>query len=130
MSKTAGSNALNIADMALQAGEALSTKQYHFVKMDTDEGDVVAAGANDKVLGVLQNAPASGEAASVRTARGVSSKVVAGEEIAAGDMIQSNAAGRGITATGAAQKICGIAVTGASADGEVFEMILVDSYVA
>ncbi len=130
MSKTAGSSALNVADMAMQAGEALTTKQYHFVKMDTDAGDVVAAGLNAKVLGVLQNAPASGEAAQVRTARGVSSKVVAGGIVAAGDLIQSNAAGRAITATGAAQKICGVAVTAAAADGEVIEMILLDDYVA
>lgn len=130
MSKTAGSSALNVADMAMQAGADLSAKQYHFVKMDTDAGDVVAAGLNDLVLGVLQNAPALGLAAQVRTARGVSSKVVAGEEIAAGDMIQSNAAGRAITATGAAQKICGVAVTGAAADGEVIEVILLDGYVA
>lgn len=130
MSKTAGSNSLSIADMAMQAGADLSAKQYYLVKMDTDEGDVVLAGANAKVLGVLQNAPASGYAAQVRTARGVSSKVVAGEEIAAGDLIQSDANGKAITATGAAQHICGVAVTGASADGEIFEMILLDDYVA
>jgi hypothetical protein len=129
MGKTATDNNLGIADLVLQAGESFASKQFYLVSMDTDEGDVVVAASNGKILGVIQNTPASGEAAQVRTARGTTSKVVAGEEISAGDLIQSSS-GKGITATGAAQKICGIAVTGASADGEVFEMLLCDGYVA
>ena len=46
------------------AGEDLSSKQYYFVKLS---GSTVVAcgGATDKPIGVLQNAPTSGQAAEV-----------------------------------------------------------------
>lgn len=48
------------------AGEDLSGKQYYAVKQGSNEKEVVAADtANEDVIGVLQNKPASGEEAEV-----------------------------------------------------------------
>ena len=47
------------------AGEDLSSSQFTFVKMNTTDRTVVAAGNGDAVAGILYNEPASGEAATV-----------------------------------------------------------------
>lgn len=44
-------------DISLPTDADLSTLQYCFVKTDATDGKVVACGANEKPLGVLQNAP-------------------------------------------------------------------------
>lgn len=129
MSRTASSNSLGVADLAMQAGADLSAKQYYCVVADTDEGDVVLAGANVKIMGVLQNAPASGYAATIRTARGVTTKVIAGDVVAVGDFLSTDSSGRVVKASGAKQIINGQALSAAAAAGEVIEMIILDDYV-
>jgi hypothetical protein len=52
-------------DVRIAAGADLSTHQYKLVKLSS--GAVVLCGAGERPLGVLQNAPASGEIAIVRT---------------------------------------------------------------
>lgn len=47
------------------AGADLSDKQFTFVKMNTTDRTVVAAGNGDAADGILINKPASGEAATV-----------------------------------------------------------------
>ena len=49
----------------LTASADLSSKQFYFVKMSGEKTVTVCAGATDKPIGVLQNAPASGEEAQV-----------------------------------------------------------------
>ena len=44
-------------DISLPTDADLSSSQYVFVKRDATDGKVVLAGANEKTLGVLQNAP-------------------------------------------------------------------------
>ena len=63
-------------NITLKAGADLSAKQYFFVKIDAN-GDAVLAGNGENAIGVLQNAPASGEAANIAVA-GVS-KVIIGD---------------------------------------------------
>lgn len=46
------------------AGEDLRTKQFYFVKL-SGQTVIACTGATDKPIGVLQNAPNSGEAAEV-----------------------------------------------------------------
>lgn len=53
-------------DISKEAGADLSAKQYYAVKRDASTGKIVLAGANEKALGILQNAPESGETAQVR----------------------------------------------------------------
>lgn len=80
-------------NITLKAGADLSAKQYFFVKIDTD-GDVVLAGNGENAIGVLQNAPAEGEAANIAVA-GVS-KVIIGDttSLDSGSVISSDANGK------------------------------------
>ena len=93
------------------AGADLSAKQYTFVKLNSS-GAVVAAVAADKPYGILQNAPKSGEAATVCI--GGISKVKSAGTIANGATIGSDANGAAVssptTASGVAQ------LAGASGD--------------
>lgn len=73
------------------AGADLSTKQFYFVK-DDGNGLVVLCGAGEQALGVLQNAPASGEACDVAIL-GVT-KVVCSGALSAGADIASDASGK------------------------------------
>ena len=80
-------------NITLKAGADLSAKQYFFVKIDAN-GDVVLAGNGENAIGVLQNAPASGEAANIAVA-GVS-KVIIGDttSLVSGVVISSDANGK------------------------------------
>lgn len=69
-------------DISFKAAEDLSAKQYHFVHQASDTTvDMVDSGAEFPV-GILQNAPESGEVAVVRVA-GVS-KLVMNDAVAVG----------------------------------------------
>ena len=80
-------------NITLKAGADLSAKQYFFVKIDAN-GDAVLAGNGENAIGVLQNAPASGEAANIAVA-GVS-KVIIGDttSLDSGVGISSDANGK------------------------------------
>jgi streptogramin lyase len=80
-------------NITLKAGADLSSSQYFFVKIDAN-GDVVLAGNGENAIGVLQNAPASGEAANIAVA-GVS-KVIIGDttSLDSGVVISSDANGK------------------------------------
>lgn len=71
------------------ASADLSSKQYHFVKLSGDNTVTVTAAITDKTVGVLQNAPKSGQAAEV-CVFGVT-KVVADGTLAAGNLIGTSA---------------------------------------
>lgn len=84
-----------VLDLTFKAGANLATKQYYLLKADTTADQVVLAGANDKVLGVLQDKPnAAGKSASV-TVIGTT-KVVLGNTVAYGDSLISDANGKAI----------------------------------
>ena len=92
------------------AGADLSSAQYKFVKVEAVTGDVIlVAGATDRPVGVLQNAPKENEAAQVTIAGGT--KVQAGGVAAAGNSLYSSAAGLAVTlvegGTGAAAYVVG-----------------------
>jgi hypothetical protein len=80
-------------NITLKAGADLSAKQYFFVKIDAN-GDAVLAGNGQNAIGILQNAPASGEAANIAVA-GVS-KVIIGDttSLDSGVVISSDANGK------------------------------------
>lgn len=78
------------------AGEDLSAKQYHFVKIDNGDGDVVAVtGATDRPIGVLQNTPTSGQAAEVLIVGGT--KVEAGGSASFGQPLFASASATAVT---------------------------------
>lgn len=77
----------------------LSALQYTYVKLSSNK--VVAAGAGDAPLGILQNAPL-GTAAAPKTAvvrLFGASKLKFGGTVAQGNFLKSNASGQGIAVT-------------------------------
>lgn len=88
---------VNIFSQTRRAGEDLSAKQYHFVKLDTD-GDVIACAAStDVAWGILQNKPGSLEPATVMRL-GVS-RLIAGGTLAIGGLVGPDSAGKGTLVT-------------------------------
>lgn len=76
----------------LTAGADLSAAQYKFVEMASATTVTVCNAATDRPIGVLQNAPASGDAAEV-LAFGIS-KVSGDADLAVGDLIGTSADGQ------------------------------------
>lgn len=76
----------------LKASADLSAKQYYFVKLSGAATVDVCAAATDKPIGVLQNAPASGEEAEV-CCYGVT-KVSADAALSAGALIGTSSDGQ------------------------------------
>jgi len=112
----------------LVAGENLSTAQYHF-GVTNGSGKVIKNVTNGGVVdGVIQDAPTAADQACALGNRGVT-KCVAGAPVTAGTLIMSNGSGRGVLATTGLFFI-GRALTGAGADGQIFELLLgVNGYV-
>lgn len=102
------------------AGADLSSAQFKFVESNSSGTVTVTNAAGEYVLGVLQNNPASGQAATV--AVGGISKVVLGGTVSINDQISTDASGRAIAAT-TGHKIVGIAIKG-GAVGEVGSVFL------
>lgn len=97
-----------------------SGHQYKFVKI-TGRHQVGLAGAGEDAVGVVQNKPqVDGQAATVAIF-GIST-VRAGAAVTAGDEIEVDASGRGITAT--AGTVVGIAVESASGADALFSVLL------
>jgi hypothetical protein len=102
------------------AAADLSAKQYYFVKITADNTVNVCAAVTDVPIGVLQNAPASGEAASVML-YGIS-KVSANEAIAVGNNIGTGDDGQAdvvAAGTDTTVRLVGQALEAASAAGEI-----------
>lgn len=95
------------------AGADLSDAQFTFVKMNTTDRTVVAAGNADAAIGVLINDPESGEAATVVTHGRV--QVLCGTGgLTAGDTVGVDANGAAVTSA-TNDIIVGVCIDGASA---------------
>jgi hypothetical protein len=108
--------------ITLIAGADLSGKQYYFVKLDGAGKAVVSTAAGAKVVGVLQNKPVSGAAATVAVLG--KTKAIVGASVTAGDLIMTDSAGKCITAATTGSTIAGWAEVGGAADGVVATIIL------
>lgn len=97
------------------AGENLSAKQYHFVKFGSDEKTVVACGANERAIGILQNAPESGQGAEVALPGGGAYLKVS-ETIGLGKLLTSTGAGQGEVADAAGEWCAAMAMEAGVAD--------------
>ena len=116
---------MDFLDMTFEAGGDLSAKQYFFVKLDSDQQVILATGATDKVLGILQNKPESGEAAVVRLLG--RSKVSADASLAIADLIGTSADGQAdvkLPGTDTTEYVKGIVVKAVSNAAEIAEVIL------
>lgn len=114
-----------ILDVSYEAAEDLSANQYRIVVLDA--GKVRRPNSGTEVgLGVLQNAPAQGEAARVRLI-GVS-KLAFGETVAVNEWIKleyvsADDAGKGLDADGALDLALGRCLLGGGED-ELGEILL------
>jgi hypothetical protein len=125
-------------DITGPAAADLSTKQFYFVKLDSN-GKFAVAGAGEVAVGVLQNTPnADGKIARVRILG--STKIIASAAITKGAVLASDAAGKAKAAVlgktdtsdaGAAadaligSHVAAVAMGSAAADGDAFAAILI-----
>ena len=112
-------------DITLIASEDMSTHQYRFVNQkDDDEAELMNA-ATDKVLGIMQNAPISGEVAVIRidgTSKLVANDAIAVEAFVKAEYVSTSDNGKAdaadtaadytraqvIQASGAEDDLCGV----------------------
>ena len=114
---------------AFYAGEDLSSKQYCFVKFDstdTSSKTVLGAGANEKTMGILQNAPASGEIAEVAIVGG-GAKLKINEAISAGDLLTPTSGSLG-EQVDAADEWCGAIAAHDGVQNDVIAVEVVGYY--
>lgn len=104
------------------AAADLSGKQYHFVRASAANACNQSSLASDTaVLGVLQNNPQSGQAATI--AQQGLSKVVAGGSITVNALVTTNGSGRAAAAV-SGDMVMGRALEAAANDGEVITVAL------
>ena len=104
------------------AGEALTSAKYHIVQLDASGNVEIAEGNTDLIVGVLQNAPASGAAAIYRF--GGTTKCVAGGVVTLGDWVTAKSDGRALTTTTDKDVIVGRVLETTTTDGDIFELQL------
>jgi hypothetical protein len=115
-------------DIALVAAEDLSSYQYCFVVQDTDGTVRLANAATDVPLGVLQNAPASGEEAIVRIMG--TSKLVMNDAVAVGarlkmEYVSTSDNGKGDAADTEGDQERGICIFASGAEDDVGAILLI-----
>lgn len=116
----------NGMDLTMVAEESFAALQYRAVKAGVGTGrDIpcLKCGTSDQPLGIVQNDPASGEEATVRTF-GTSKVVAAGPFSRYDKLAVADANGRVDTATGASAYTIGWAMQAATAAGDVVEAFL------
>jgi len=106
------------------ASADLSAKQYYAVKLDSS-AEVALAGANEAVIGILNNKPQSGEEASVKFMG--TSKAIVSEAVSIMDRLTPTVAGKLEVVDLADEKYCAIALEAATADGDIIEVMLVSA---
>jgi hypothetical protein len=105
------------------SNEDMSAKQFHLVKLTAsqDGKKVSLAGAGEKAIGVVMNAPASGEDAEVALLGGGALLKCEGT-VAAGDSLAADAANKG--KVGTAGQWCPAIALEDGADEDVISVIL------
>ena len=98
----------------------------------SNANQVVIAGANAVILGVLMNNPKAGEAAAIQSARGSSCKVVVGTitSIVPNAKLITDSNGAFVIAGSTAKNVVAIAMETPTAAGDLIEAVLLDGYVA
>jgi len=111
--------------VTLVAGADLSTKQYTFVKLNSSGQAVACDGATDIPIGVLQNAPTSGQEAEVLIVGGT--KIVAGAALSEGALIGTSSAGKAVAlvaGTDTTKYVVGTILTESGADANVVTAVV------
>jgi len=104
-------------DMSFETQADLSALQYYFVKLNSSEL-VVACGANEKPLGILQNAPlGTSTAPKIAQVRlGGVSKLKVAEAVAFGNFLTSTSASKGEVCDAAGEEYGAKAITSGDTD--------------
>ncbi len=105
------------------AGADLSALQYTFVKLSTTDTVVTCTAATDIPIGVLQNAPTSGQEAEVLIVGGT--KLTAGATIAIGNILGTTSAGAAsvLTTSDTTKFVLGTAISG-GASAEIITAVI------
>lgn len=103
-----------------EAGADLRDKQFYGVKKDANGRVILASAKGERILGVLQNKPNTGEEAQV-VLNPAGSPVVAGAAITVDTEIIVGADGRFIPKDAANQYVAGISEQAATAAGQVID---------
>lgn len=111
-------------DITLLAAADFSAKQFHAVKVD-NTGKAALAAAGDWAIGILQNNPLSGEAATIRVSG--KSKFVADAAVAAGAKVTPSADGQIVTATIATDNCLGVCLEATNNAGEIGSMLVMQA---
>lgn len=111
--------------VTLVAGADLSALQYNFVKINSSGQAVACSGATDIPVGVLQNAPTSGQEAEVLVVGGT--KIVAGAAIGEGAQVGTGATGKAVAlvaGTDTTKYVAGTLLTESAADGNIVTAVI------
>ena len=114
-----------VFQVTLTAGADLSAKQHLFVKLDSNGAVVPCAAITDIPVGVLQNNPASGQAASVLVI-GVT-KLQSNGSVAIGDVLGTSSDAQADTiapGTDTTVYAVGRALTAGTTAGDVFTALI------
>lgn len=110
----------------LLAGASLAAKQYHAVKMATTAGEVVAVSATtDVAIGLVQNDPADGEAASVAGPGSVAIGIAGTSTISQGNVLGFDSTGRLVNHTTDDRASIGLALESASAVSDEITVVVI-----
>jgi len=111
--------------VTLVAGADLSALQYTFVKLNSSGEAVAAAAATDIPIGVLQNAPTSGQEAEVLIVGGT--KIVAGAAISEGALVGTSSTGKAVAlvaGTDTTKYVVGTLLTESGASGDIVTAVV------
>jgi len=111
--------------VTLVAAADLSALQYTFVKLNASGQAAAAAAATDIPIGVLQNAPTSGQEAEVLVVGGT--KIVAGAAIGEGALVGTSATGRAVAlvaGTDTTKYVVGTLLTESGASGDIVTAVI------
>lgn len=114
-------------DVSFAAGEDLSSFQYHFVHLANDTDVDLMDGATEFPVGILQNAPESGETAVVRIAG--TSKLKMNGAVAVGALLKAEYVGAADTGKGDAADtdydlVRGVCIMASGAENDVGAVLL------
>ena len=85
----------DVLDVSFIAGEDLDEEQYHFVKLSASNTVKLCSSATDKIVGILQNKPLSGQVARVRV-YGISRVYAATSALTYGSLVGTDTSGHGV----------------------------------
>ena len=121
----AGATEVGVLDLTFTAENDLSAKQFYAVELSAADQVDLCDGATDTVVGILQNKPTAGQAATVRVL-GKTKWVCDGNAaaIVAGYWVGTDASGQAVRKSTDKDKSAGIALRGSTTAGDVIDVLL------